>query len=112
MSCVRLRFHAHVQSHNQGSEVSLTGLRGHFLHTVTFLVFIYFFFFVVVCDKFLAVRYGCCWTLSDHRNCYYENILTHFKGSLHFKLGTDGRESISQQAHNVKSTLIIDAIQR
>ena len=38
MSCARLRYHAHVQSHKQGSEVSLRGLRGHFLHTVIFLV--------------------------------------------------------------------------
>ena len=38
MSCVRLRFHAHVQSRNQGSEVSLRDLQGHLLHTVTFLV--------------------------------------------------------------------------
>ena len=29
MLCERLRFHAHVQSHNQGSEVSLRGLSGH-----------------------------------------------------------------------------------
>ena len=39
MSCARLRLHAHVQSHRQGSEVSLRGLRGHLLHTVTFLVY-------------------------------------------------------------------------
>ena len=38
MSFARLRFHAHFQSHNQGSEVSLRVLQGHLLHTVTFLV--------------------------------------------------------------------------
>ena len=38
MSCVRLRFHAHVQSPNQGSEVSLRDLQEHLSHTVTFLV--------------------------------------------------------------------------
>ena len=95
-----------------GVRGQFNGPSGAFLTYCNISCFYLFFFFVVVCDKFLAVRYGCCWTLSDHRNCYYENILTHFKGSLHFKLGTDGRESISQQAHNVKSTLIIDAIQR
>ena len=36
MSCARLRFH--VQGHNQGSKVNLRGLRGHLLHTITFLV--------------------------------------------------------------------------
>ena len=36
MSCVRLRFHAHVQSHNQGSEAVEGAFLGHLLHTVTF----------------------------------------------------------------------------
>ena len=40
MSCVRLGFHAHVQSHNQGPEVTFRRLRGHLLHTVTFFVLI------------------------------------------------------------------------
>ena len=44
MSCARLRFHVSVQSHNQGSEISLRSLRGHLLHTVTFLDFFFFFF--------------------------------------------------------------------
>ena len=35
----KTEFHAHVQSHNQGSEISLRGLLGHLTHTVTFLVY-------------------------------------------------------------------------
>ena len=38
MSFARLRFHALGQGHNQGSKISLRGLQGHLLHTVTFLV--------------------------------------------------------------------------
>ena len=42
MSFARVRFHAHVQDHNQGPKVSLRGLRGGghlLLHFVTFIVF-------------------------------------------------------------------------
>ena len=35
MSFVRPRFHAYIQSHYQGSEVSLRDLREHLLHTLT-----------------------------------------------------------------------------
>ena len=38
MSCGRLRLHAHVQGHHQGSNVSLRGLRGHLFDSVSFLV--------------------------------------------------------------------------
>ena len=38
MSYARLRFNTHVQGHYQESKVSLRGLQGHLIHTVTFLV--------------------------------------------------------------------------
>ena len=38
MSCARLRFHAIFKVTTSGPEVSLRGLHGHLLHTVTFLV--------------------------------------------------------------------------
>ena len=38
ISFARLSFHSHVQGHYQGSKVSLSGLWGHLLHIVIFLV--------------------------------------------------------------------------
>ena len=38
MSCARLRSDAMFKVTTSGPEVSLRGLRGHLLHTVTFLV--------------------------------------------------------------------------
>ena len=63
MSCAQLRFHAHVQGHNQGSEVSLRGLQGHLLHTVIILLVVFF------CVFFLEVLHL---TLkAPNKNCFY-----------------------------------------
>ena len=44
MSCARIWFLGCVQGHSQGSKVSIRGLRGHLLHTVTFRVVLSFRF--------------------------------------------------------------------
>ena len=55
------RFHAHVQSHNHKSEVSLRGLLGHLLHTVTFLVLVTFpdphFLFMQLLENLFFVEF-------------------------------------------------------
>ena len=48
MSCARLCFLGCVQGHSQGSRsFIIRDLRGHLLHTVTFLLFSFFFFFLM-----------------------------------------------------------------